>query len=72
MQSFGGIFMVNCTAFLHINGLFNHLNTSPFVHDYEDAGRRMVAKASPFQGIVHSMHADPFIAIVEKRSAPIK
>ena len=31
----------------------------------------MIVKASPFQSVVHSIHIYPFVAVVEKRSAPI-
>jgi len=34
----------------YINGLSNHLNTSPFVHDYENAGHRMVCESEPIPG----------------------
>jgi hypothetical protein len=56
----------------YINGLSNQLNSSPLVEDFNNPERRIVAKATSFQGTVQSVHTYPFIAIVEKRSAQIK
>jgi hypothetical protein len=56
----------------YVNGLCNQLNVSPLVHDYSNNERRLSVKATDFQSAVHSVHIYPFVAVVEKRTSPIK
>jgi hypothetical protein len=55
----------------YVSGLSCQMHASPLERDATNDERRLVVKASPFQSVVHSIHVYPFVAVVEKRSAPI-
>jgi hypothetical protein len=53
----------------YINGLSSRLNACSIVAQ-PDKGR-LVAEVSAFQSGVHSIHIYPFVAVIERRSAPV-
>jgi hypothetical protein len=55
----------------YVSGLSSQLHASPQEEDVANNERRLSVKASPFQSAVDSIHVYPFIAIIEKRSAPV-
>jgi hypothetical protein len=55
----------------YVSGLSCQLHACPIDADLTNDERRLFAKASPFQSAVHSIHVYPFIAIIEKRPAPV-
>lgn len=55
----------------YVSGLSSQLHAGPLEHDFANNERRLSIKASPFQSAVHSIHVYPFIAIIEKRPAPV-
>jgi hypothetical protein len=56
----------------YVNGLSSQLHDCTNMNeDFENNEHRLSVKASPFQSAVHSIHVYPFIAIIEKRTAPV-
>lgn len=55
----------------YVSGLSSQLHASPLEEDLANDERRLSIKASPFQSAVHSIHVYPFIAVIEKRPAPV-
>jgi SAM-dependent methyltransferase len=57
---------------LYISGLSQRLNGDDRPEaNPDDNARRLVARASAFQGAIDSIHMYPFVVVIEKREAPV-
>jgi hypothetical protein len=55
----------------YVNGIWHELNAGTFTGDVEDNERRLVCETSALQSVVHSIHLYPFLAVIERRAAPV-
>ena len=56
----------------NVHQLAHQLNAfDNVVQDMNDNERRLVSKSTPLQSAIHSVHLYPFVAVIEKRPAPL-
>ena len=55
----------------YVCGLAQDLNSAQFEFDLADKERRSATKTSPFQSAVGGIHFYPYMAIIERTSAPV-
>jgi len=55
----------------YVCGLAQDLNSSKYEFNPEDDERRSVSTASPFQAAVSGVHLCPYMAVIERTSAPV-
>ena len=74
----GGVYLCEdvqreCNAFaVYAQGMADMLNSSEqFVKNLTDPERRIVSKPTPFQSNVASVAFYPFVAVIERRAAPL-
>jgi hypothetical protein len=74
----GGIYLCeditgNTNEFaFHVHQLAHQLNAFDNVaQDMNDNERRLVSKSTKLQSAIHSVHLYPFVAVIEKRPAPL-